>query len=476
MTSKTDKTESSSPDVRLALGYAAARKDLFLEEMMDFLRIPSIGAQPERRKETKAAAEWLVRQMRVAGLNNVRSITTQGNPLVYGDWLTAGSGAPTVLIYGHYDVQPPDPLEEWDTPPFEPSIRDGYVYARGSSDDKGQLYIHVKSVESYLKSVGQLPVNVKFIIEGEEESGGQSLADFVSSNSGLLAADVALISDTHILTKDLPSVVYGLRGMCYVYLDVTGPDHDLHSGSYGGGIDNPLNALCHIIAQLKDKLGRIQIPGFYDSVKLLDDKERKLLAENPVEPRTLLAETNAPEIWGEPEFSLTERLGTRPTLDVNGIIGGYTGEGTKTVLPSSAHAKISMRLVPNQNPNEVFELFKSFVAEITPPSVRTTCTFVHSAPPSVINYETQAMQAAAHAYEAVFGRRPALVREGGSIPVVSLFNEHLGLETILMGFGLPEDRIHSPNERFYLPNFYRGIETAIRFLDIYGGVDDTKRG
>jgi acetylornithine deacetylase/succinyl-diaminopimelate desuccinylase-like protein len=467
--------ETMNLETKRALTHARNFRERHLEELKAFLRIPSIGTQPERKAETEAAADWLAEAMQEAGLENVQVIPTRGNPLVYSDWLHAAPDAPTVLIYGHYDVQPADPLYLWDTPPFEPTVKDDYIFARGAADDKGQTYIHIKAIEAYLEGGaeggGRLPVNVKFLVEGEEESGGHNLSLFVPENGELLAADVALISDTHILSPEQPAIVYGLRGMCYVFLDVTGPRRDLHSGSFGGGVDNPLNALSHIIAALKNKDGHIQIPGFYDAVRPLSDEERQLLAKHPFDEEAWLSENGAPKSWGEPEYTLVERLGARPTLDVNGIIGGYTDEGMKTVLPARAHAKISMRLVPDQKPKEIYEQLRNYVQQIAPPSVRVRCQFMHGAPASITDYNIPAIQAAAAAYEQVFGREPVYIREGGSIPVVGLFQEHLGLETVMMGFGLPDDCIHSPNERFYLPNFYRGIETAILFLDEYGRLE-----
>ncbi len=450
------------------LTFAQENRDRHLAELKSFLRIPSVSTQPEHKSDTMAAARWLTEAMRQAGLENVRLIETPKHPLVYADWLHAGDSAPTVLIYGHYDVQPAEPFDLWESPPFDPEVRDGFLYARGASDDKGQIYIHVKAVEAYLQGNGRLPVNVKFIVEGEEEMGGASLAAFIPENKELLAADVALVSDTAILSPDQPAIVYGLRGMCYILMDVTGPGRDLHSGSFGGGINNPLNALGHIIAKLKDEKGHILIPGFYDRVRPLSTEEREILAKFPLDEEAWLTEAGAPEAWGEPDFTLVERLGARPTLDVHGIIGGYTGPGGKTVLPASVHAKISMRLVPNQDPTEIHRLFVDYVQSIAPPSVTVTIHGGHGAPASITDYNIPAMQAARSAYEETFGREPVLMREGGSIPVVGQFQSHLGLETVLMGFGLPGDRIHSPNERFLLANFYRGIETSIRFLQHYG--------
>ena len=443
--------------------YAREHQADYLAELIDFLRIPSISTQPERTEDTAVAAQWLAEKMKLAGLENVEIIPTQRHPLVYADWLHAGD-APTVLIYGHYDVQPAEPLELWDSPPFEPAVRDDFLYARGSSDDKGQVYIHVKAVEAILSSNGRLPVNVKFIVEGEEESGGESLTAFIPQNKEKLAADVALVSDTAMVSAQQPAIVYGLRGMCYAFVDITGPKRDLHSGSFGGGINNPLNVLGHIIAKLKDMDGRILIPGFYDKVRPLTEQEREILAQFPLDEAAWLSETGAPEPWGDPDYTLVERLGARPTLDVHGIIGGYTGPGGKTVLPSKVHAKLSMRLVPDQDPAEIGRLLKAYIAKLTPPSVTVEVTVGHGAPASITDFNIPAMQAAAKAYATAFGKEPVFMREGGSIPVVSQFQSVLGLETVLMGFGLPGDQIHAPNERFYLPNFYRGIETSIHFL------------
>jgi acetylornithine deacetylase/succinyl-diaminopimelate desuccinylase-like protein len=466
-----DKSQIPNPKSQIvsdALAYAGENRQRNLEELFEFLRIPSIGTQPEHNANTEAAANWLADSMRQAGLENVQVIATPRHPLVYADWLHAGPDAPTVLIYGHYDVQPADPLDLWHSDPFEPEIRDDYIYARGSSDDKGQTYIHVKAVQAYLQTIGRLPLNVKFIVEGEEESGGQSLEAFIPMSKELLAADVALVSDTSIVSQEQPAIVYGLRGMCYLFLDLVGPALDLHSGAYGGGINNPLNVLGHLIARLKDEEGHILIPGFYDNVRPLTERERELLATFPLDKKRWLAITGAPAPWGEPEYSLVERLGARPTLEVNGIAGGYTGQGAKTVLPSAAHAKISMRLVPDQTPEEILRKFTDYVQQLAPPTVKATVTYSHGAPPSVTDIDEPALQAAAAAYQVVYDRQPVYMREGGSIPVVAHFQTHLCLETVLMGFGLPDDHIHAPNERFYLPNFYRGIETAIHFLSIYG--------
>ena len=444
--------------------YAQQQQDRYLSELFEFLRLPSISTDPAHNADTAATADWLTRQLAAAGLENVRAIPTARHPLVYADWLHAGPEAPTVLIYGHYDVQPADPLEKWQSAPFEPEVREDYVYARGAADDKGQAYIHIKAVEAYLRTTGRLPVNVKFIIEGEEEIGSGSLRTFIPQNRALLAADSALVSDTAMLGPGRPALVYSLRGNCHVLVDITGPGRDLHSGTYGGSINNPLNALAHLIAKLKDERGHINIPGFYDRVRPLTLEERELLAHFPLVPAVWLREAGAPELWGEPEYTLVERIGARPTLDVTGMIGGYTGAGTKTVLPAHAHAKISMRLVPDQDPQEIATLFEQFVRAALPPSVRVDVRVAGASAPAMIDRDTPPMRAAAAAYEAAFNCPPVFMREGGSIPVVTDFDNKLGLPTVLMGFGLPGDRIHSPNERFYLPNYFSGIETSIRYL------------
>ena len=452
-----------------ALKHAADGQNTAVEELKDYLRLPSVSTQPAHDADVAATAEWTATALRQAGLENVAVIATAHHPLVYADWLHAGPQRPTVLIYGHYDVQPAEPLALWETPPFEPTVRDDFIYARGASDDKGQTYVHIKAVAAYLQTSGALPVNVKFIIEGEEESGGQSLTAFIPANKEMLAADVAVVSDTAIVSADLPAIVYGLRGNTYVLLDITGPERDLHSGSFGGAINNPLNVLGHVIAALKDPDGTVRIPGFYDDVRLLSAEERTLLNALPLTEADLLAETGAPAVWGEPDYTIVERLSARPTLDVHGIIGGYTGPGAKTVLPSTVHAKISMRLVPDQDPARIAAAFKAYVESLVPESCRVTFEIRGGggAPATVVDYRVPAIQAARRAYAEAFGREPILKREGGSIPVVGQFQTFLGLETVLMGFGLPGDRLHAPNERFYLPNFRRGIETSIRFLTAY---------
>ncbi|MBP8000180.1 MAG: dipeptidase [Chloroflexi bacterium] len=457
-----------NPLLEKALVYAQANREASLNELFDLLRIPSVSTQPERQADVNAAAHFVADSLRKAGLENVQVIPTPLHPLVYGDWLHAGPDKPTLLIYGHYDVQPAEPVAAWDSPPFTPTIRENYLYARGSSDDKGQTHLNIKAVEAYLQGAGALPLNVKFIIEGEEEIGGPSLEKFIPANKALLQADVALVADTAMISPTQPSIVYGLRGLCAFYLDVTGPDHDLHSGSYGGAVNNPINVLCHLISRLKDEQGQVLVPGFYDRVRPLVAAERALLAQYPRDAAVVETETHAPQAWGEAEFTVNERIGARPTLDVSGIIGGYTGNGLKNIIPQAVHAKLSFRLVPDQDPVEIGQLLHSYVSQIAPPSVRVEVTVQGGAPASVTDFTIPAMQAARQALAQVFGQEPILIREGGSIPVVGLFQQHLGAETIMMGYGLPDDRIHSPNERFYLPHYGKGMEATIRFLAAYG--------
>jgi acetylornithine deacetylase/succinyl-diaminopimelate desuccinylase-like protein len=449
------------------LTYAEQQQSRYLGELKAFLRIPSVSTQPERSADVARAARWLADTLTTAGLENVRILQTGRHPLVYADWLHAGADRPTVLIYGHYDVQPAEPIAEWVSPPFEPEVREDYLYARGASDDKGQLFIHVKAIEAYLAATGRLPVNVKCLFEGEEESGGESIAAFVPENTDLLAADAALISDTAMVDRFRPAIVYGLRGMCYILMDLFGPGRDLHSGSYGGAVNNPLNALAHIIAQLKDEQGRVLIPGFYDRVRSLSAEERQVLAAFPLDRKKWLADTGVPQPWGEPDYTLTERLGARPTLDVNGLVGGYTGPGSKTVLPNKGHAKISMRLVPDQDPDEIRELFVRYVDSLVPPSLRLEYTFRGGSWPVIVHRDTPAVRAAARAAEEVFAHPAVFMREGGTIPVVIDFQQYLGADPVLLGFGLAGDNIHAPNERFFLPHFYAGVATSIRFLHHY---------
>lgn len=445
-----------------ALAYAHEHQDRFLEELKALLRIPSISTLPDHTDDIRRAAEWLADHMRAIGLEHVRVDPTAGHPVVVADWLHA-PGKPTVLIYGHYDVQPVDPLDLWISDPFDPQVRDGNLYARGASDDKGPFFAHLKALEAYLRAAGTLPVNVKVLCEGEEEIGSAHLDAYVYAHTAELAADVVLISDTTILGPNQPSIVYGLRGLCYMEVEVTGPDHDLHSGQYGGAVHNPLQALCEMIAALHDAQGRVTIPGFYDKVRPLSNEERAEIARLPFDEARLKRETGVPQGWGEAGYTIAERIGARPTLEVNGVIGGWTGPGSKTVIPARALAKISMRLVADQDPDEIDRLFREHIQRIAPDTVRVDVRSLAHGSPALVDRHHAAMEAAAQAYEAGFGARPVFTREGGSIPVVATFQKALGALTILMGLGLPDDRFHSPNEKFALAQFYRGIATIMHF-------------
>lgn len=446
-------------------GYLQDAKPRQLAELQEWLRIPSISALSAHKQDVLAAAEWLADNMRQAGLENIEVIHTATQPMVYADWLHAGSDKPTVLIYGHFDVQPVDPLKLWHTPPFEPTVRGDDLYARGASDDKGQTFIHVKAVEALLQSVGSLPVNLKFLVEGEEESGSVAINEYVPLHGEKLAADAVLISDTHIISPEQPAILYGLRGMWRAEITVTGADRDLHSGSYGGAIHNANQALAEILAALHDKDGRVTVPGFYDDVRVLSDEERATLARVPYGDAEILAESGAPAVYGEPEYTVVERTGARPTLEINGMWGGFTEEGFKTVIPSQAHAKISCRLVPNQDSVKIGQQVTAYLKALTPPTVTIDIrAFGDGGPAFLTPYDSPAIQAASRAYAHVFGKEPIYTLEGGGIPVVTVFQQVLDTPIVLMGFGLSDDNLHAPNEKFHLPNFYKGIRTSIAFL------------
>jgi len=451
------------PDV---LKFIDEHKKNFEGELFEWLRIPSISTDSNKKGEIKKAAGYLANQLENIGIKEVTVYETEGNPIVYAAHCEAGDDKPTVLIYGHYDVQPPDPLDLWDHAPFEPTVVDGKLYARGSADDKGQAYIHVKSVESVLKTHGELPVNVKFIFEGEEEIGSPSLVPFLKEHKDMLACDMVLISDTSMFAEDTPSITYGLRGLTYMEIEVFGPNRDLHSGVYGGAVANPANVLCEMIAKLKDENGVIQIPGFYDKVNDLTEEEREEYKKLPFDEEAYKKELGIKETFGEKGYSTLERASGRPSLDVNGIWGGYQAEGAKTVLPSKAGAKVSMRLVPDQDPKEIARLFESYIKEITPEYVTVKITEHHGGSPSLTDINFYGIQAAAQAFKEVYGKEPLFAREGGSIPIVADFQKILGVKSILMGFGLDSDAIHSPNEHFHLKDFHRGIKTSARFFEI----------
>jgi len=445
--------------------YIASNKDRFVRELIDWLKIPSVSADSRHREDVRKAAEFLKGKLVDAGADKVEICETKGHPVVYGEKIKDPS-LPTVLVYGHYDVQPPDPIEKWNSPPFEPVIKDDKIYARGASDDKGQTYMHVKAFETMVKH-DQLPCNVKFMIEGEEEVGSDNLGTFVRENKERLKADIILISDTAIISLEHPSITTGLRGLSYVEVEVTGPNRDLHSGVYGGAVANPINVLCQMIASLHDENGRIAIPGFYDKVVNLSDDERKAINQAPFDPAAYKDDLGIGDVKGEKGFTTLERTGIRPTLDVNGIWGGYTGEGAKTVLPSKASAKISMRLVPNQVSSEITELFTQHFKSIAPKYVKVKVTAHHGGEPVVTPTDSPAYRAASKAFEEVWGKTPIPTRDGGSIPIVALFKKELGLDTVLMGFGLDSDALHSPNEHFGLRNFMLGIETIVAFYQHY---------
>jgi acetylornithine deacetylase/succinyl-diaminopimelate desuccinylase-like protein len=447
-----------------ALQYAHLHRADFLSELKEFLSLPSISALPEHRADMQRTAHWLADHFTALGLRNATVNPTTGHPIVTAEWLEAGPDKPTVLIYGHYDVQPVDPIELWHSDPFKAEVRDDYVYARGASDDKGQTFIHAKVVESFMKSGGRLPVNVKLIIEGEEEIGGPSLDAFIEEHREQLKADIAVISDTHMLRPDQPCLIYALRGLCYIQVEVTGPARDLHSGQYGGAIYNPIQALCEMLASLKDREGHITVPGFYDKVLPLTAAERELLAQAPFSEAEFMQDAGVPGVWGEKGYTTKEQITARPTLEINGIWGGFTGEGPKTVLPARASAKISCRLVANQDHLEIAELLQNHLKQIAPPYVKVETRRLHGGHGALINLDSTYMRRAGEVLQQVFGNAPVYEREGGSIPVVATFQKVLGIDSIMLGFGLPDDNLHSPDERFYLPNFYKGIETVIRYF------------
>lgn len=446
---------------QISNSFIEQNKDRFIEELLDLLRIPSVSTDKKFKNDVLKAADYIRQKLEEVGVDRAEICETPGYPIVYAEKIIDVS-LPTVLVYGHYDVQPADPLDLWKSPPFEPEIRDGKIYARGACDDKGQLYMHIKALETMLAQ-GSLPCNIKFMIEGEEEIGSNHLGEFVKANKERLAADVVLISDTDIIDNENPSITVGLRGMSYMEVEVTGPNRDLHSGMYGGAVANPINVLCKMIASLKDEKGRITIPGFYDKVVELNKAEREEINRAPHDDARYKQSLEIDELFGEEGYTTPERIGIRPTLDVNGIWGGYTAEGAKTVLPSKAYAKISMRLVPDQDHKEIDALFIKHMQTIAPKTVKVKVTSHHGGQPAVIPTDSGAIQAASQAFEEAWGKKPFLTREGGSIPIVSLFQNVLGLDSVLMGFGLDEDAIHSPNESYGIFNYLKGIETITLF-------------
>jgi acetylornithine deacetylase/succinyl-diaminopimelate desuccinylase-like protein len=439
-----------------------------LEELKTFLRIPSISTLPEHRNDIARAAKFVAESLNRCGMENVEVIPTAGHPLVYGDWLHA-PGKPTVLCYGHYDVQPPDPLDLWVTPPFEPSERDGNLYARGSADDKGQMYMHLKAVEALRSVNGTLPVNVKFLIEGEEEVGGESITRYVGENPAKLKADVALVSDTALYAEGVPTLCIGLRGLIYTEIEATGPSRDLHSGLYGGSAPNAIFGLVELLSKLKNSDGVIQVPGIYDDVEPPAPAEKESWARLPFREEDFLRkEVGSSALTGEPGYGVLEKIWARPTLEVHGIAGGFTAPGAKTVIPAKATAKVSFRLVPRQDPDKIVASYRKFVAEKTPKGIQTTVRVLSAGPAVMVNPDHPAIQVAAKAFSDIFKRPTVYIRSGGSIPIVGDFATHLKIPTILMGFGLPDDGLHSPNEKYRIENYYLGIMTIAHFLEEYG--------
>lgn len=439
-----------------------------LNGLIEFLKIPSISTLPEHKGDVERAAEFAAAGLRKAGLTNVELIRGEGHPLVYGEWLGA-PGKPTILFYGHYDVQPADPLEEWKSPPFEPAIRDNNIYARGAVDDKGQVWIQVMALELLMKRDGKLPVNVKVLLEGEEECGGEHIAKYVSSKPPRLKCDAVLVCDTEMFAPELPTICTGLRGLIYGELMVEAAKQDLHSGIYGGAAPNPIMAIAEILTALKDRNGRIQIPGFHDKIAPPSPEEMAAWKSLPFdEEKFRTHEIGCSALVGDPDYTTLEKVWARPTLEVHGIRGGFIGDGAKTVIPARALAKVSMRLVANQNPDEAVAQLKAAIARVAPKGVQVSFKYLHGGAPSLVDPKNKFVDAAAHAMESVFGGKTVFMRSGGSIPIVGVFNDNLGVPSVMMGFGLPDDNLHAPNEKFHLPNFYRGIESTAKYLEILG--------
>jgi len=446
------------------INYINSNNNRYIGELKDFLRIPSISTAPKHKKDMIKSADFVAKKLKEAGIQKVKFIKTKGNPLVYAEWLGA-PGKPTVLIYGHYDVQPADPLELWDTPPFDPTIKNGKIYARGATDDKGQIFMHVKSVEAFLKTAGKLPLNVKFIVEGEEEIGSRNLQNFVIKNSKLLRCDAILISDTALYGPGIPTITYGLRGIAYMEIEVTGPNRDLHSGTFGGAVANPINILAGMISILINKDGHITIPGFYDDVIKITKSEKENIKMLKFSEKNYAKTLGVKELKGEKTYSTLERTWIRPALDCNGIIGGFTDKGAKTVLPSKVTAKISMRLVPNQDPKKIAKLFTRYIKQITPKSVTVKVNDLHGGYPIVSSLNDKATIAASKAVARAFGKKTVFMREGGSIPIVITFAKKLKASPVLMGLGLNTENLHSPNEHFNLNHFHLGILSSAYFFD-----------
>jgi acetylornithine deacetylase/succinyl-diaminopimelate desuccinylase-like protein len=446
------------------LDFINTHRDRYVDELKAYLAIPSISALPEHAADVRRCAEWTAGEMQRIGLRNVHLIETPGHPVVYGDWLDAPD-APTILFYGHYDVQPVDPVELWESPPFDATVRDGEIYARGAADDKGQVFMHFKAIEAHLTQTGRLPVNMKIILEGEEEVGSSHLDEFVREHRSDLAADVVVISDSPMFDRGIPSICYGLRGLVYFQIDLRGTKSDLHSGSFGGAVANPAMVLCQILAQMKDRGGRVKIPGFYDDVRPLRDEERAEFRKLPFNETRYKKELGAPKLFGESGYTTLERVWARPTFEVNGILAGFTGDGAKTVIPAVSMAKLSMRLVPDQDPDKIAGLFESHVKKVAPKTVELKVTRMHGGKPWMTDFDNPFVQAAGRAIEKGFGKAPVFNREGGSIPVVATFQEILGLPSVLFGVGLPDENAHAPNEKLDLGNFHGGVIASAYLYD-----------
>ena len=445
--------------------YSRSQAERFQHELCDFLRIPSVSTNPAHAADMQRAAEWLVTQMHDLGLQNAQVMPTAGYPVAYGEWLGDGQDKPTVLVYGHYDVVPAEMADGWHTPPFEPTVKNGKIYARGATDDKGQLFIHIKALESYLKTTGSAPVNVKFFIEGEEEVASPNLVPFIKAHLDLLKSDVCIISDTSMRTIEEPSILHSLRGMTYIEVEVEGPKEDLHSGLWGGAAHNPALALVEMLGKLYNADNTIAVPGFYDDVVSLTDAERAMIAKTDLSEEQYRAVTGVPALWGDKRFTIRERLSARPTLDINGLWSGWSGPGPKTIIPQKAGAKLSSRLVANQDPHKIFDLLKSYLESIAPPTVKLEVRLLTTGQAALIPFDIPEMQAAARAYERGWGHAPVFTRGGGSIPVVADIAGLLNIPVVMMGYGLDSDGLHSPNEHYSVEMFQRGIETAIVYLE-----------
>jgi len=450
-------------DVQKAIEFVRANRERYLTELKEFVAIPSISTSDENKPDMAKAAEWVAAQLRSLGMDKVEIMPTGGHPAVYGEWMGAGKDATIVMIYGHYDVQPVDPLELWQTPPFDAVVRGDNVYARGTSDMKGQVLASLKAVEAVIRTTGS-PVNLKWLIEGEEEIGSEHLGDFILKHIDMLKADICLNPDAGMIAADLPTITYGLRGLCYMELRVYGPSKDLHSGLFGGTVHNPAQALVELVAGMHDKKGKVTLPGFYDKVRKLTKKEHEAFSLLPTDEQFYLDQTSVPALWGEPNFLPSERVGARPTLEVNGLLSGFTGQGSKTVLPAYAMAKISCRLVPDQTPEETFEQMKAYLEANAPKDIRWELLSLHNAGAAITDLNSAGVKAMARAFEIVWGKQPLFRREGGSIGVVVQLQEYVGVESVLTGFGLPEDNVHSPNEKLHLPTWYKGIESLVHFI------------